>query len=299
MAQDYFETNDSDGELGDFIGLVEDSIWSNAEIESKGKADYDGADRYQLYWNVTPLQILQDDFDDDVDSATVTMGIGKDWYPEGDGDDIRHKDDPGDALVDARKAKPILFNGSLRKGSVYGKYLALTRGAVDCYENDRGEAEVLDGGDEVEYDLTPVRRKFKSQGVIDPRKASIWKGHVFRFRGLGLKYRDDQKPRLKALPVAYLGTLEEWEKNSGNTVVRNESGAVDRVGGTAEAIDVAKTLHPDTDPTIVETITDLVNNASSHTEFVKTALKLPEVKDDAVLTTVLMDEIHGPWSAKV
>ena len=297
MAQDYFETNDSDGDLGHFVGLVDNSIWSNPDIESKGKADFENSDRYQLYWYTKVLDILQEDFDDDTEDVTVTMSIGKDWLPEGDGDDIRHKDDPGDDAVERGEAKPILFSGAPRRGSVYGKYLTLTRGANDNYYTSEGEAEILDGGDEIEIDLVGIRNYFRKQGITDPRKASIWNGHVFLFRGLGLKYNRDQKPRLKALPVKWLGTLEDYEAQTGVSV--KTEGGVTKVGGTAEAENVATTLPTDTAPEVVEMLTQVVNSSSSHTEFMKTALKLPEVRGNEDLTSAIMNEAEGPWSAKV
>lgn len=297
MAQDYFETNDSEGDLGDFIGLVTNSIWSNPDIESKGKADFENSDRYQLYWFVKVLDILQEDYDDDTEDTVVTMSIGKDWGPEGDGDEIRHKDDPGDEAVEAGKAKPILFSGAPRRGSVYGKFLTLTRGANDNYYTSEGEAEVLDGGEEVDFDLVGVRNYFRKLGITDPRKASIWNNNVFRFRGLGLKYNRDQKPRLKALPVAWLGTLEDYEAKTGIVVGTGTDGNV-KVGGTAEAENVAATLPSDTEPATVETLTQLVNSSSSHTEFMKNALKLPEVRGNQPITDAIMNEGEGPWSAK-
>lgn len=298
MAVDYFNTNDSDGDLGHYIGLVEDSIWSNPDIESKGKADFDGADRYQLYWNVKVLDILQEDFEDDVDYNTVTMSIGKGWFPEDNKVDIRHEDDPGDDAVERGEAKPIFFSGATRRGSVYGKYLALTRGASEAFETSEGEAEVLDGGDEVEYDLTGILRYMRKNGITDPRNASVWEGHVFLFRGLGLKYNRDQKPRLKALPTKWLGTLEQYEKNEGVTVERSEGGNV-KASGTAAPETVASILGAGVSAEAVEAITDAVNKASTHTEFARIALVLPEVRANESLTPLIMDEENGPWSARV
>lgn len=298
MGTDYFNTNDSDGDLGYFIGVVDSSIWSNADIESNGKADYDGSDRYQLYWGVSVLDILQDDFDDDVESTTVVMGIGKDWYPESNPDDIRHKDDPGDEAVESGNAKPILFSGATRKGSVYGKFLKGTRGGP-LYETQEGTAITLDGGDEVEeFDLVKLGRWFQRNGITDARKASIWKDHVFLFRGLGLIYNRDQRPRLKALPVKWLGTREEYEQGTGLATHKPEGTSTPTSTVEVEqVIGHAAMKNYTFDPELAADITTVLNESSSHAVFMRNTLPMPEVKGDEKLTALITDA-EGLWSLR-
>lgn len=298
MTTDYMDTDDSQQLLGWFEGTVLDSYWSTSRIESQGKATFDGADTYKLFWHVRVDDVLQE-YDKMVPpTMSVSMGVGEKWIQDPDNKNIvRHEDDPGDEAVDAGRAKPILFKGS----SMVGKFVGLCTGKYESYYTQSAidplvdDLVVLDDGPPVEYDLAGVRGNFSQRGIVaDPRDASIWTGMKFLFRGVGFVYRMTRgTPGFRATPVAFLGfDPDAHEDGSSSTEKASPAGPV------VSADDVAEALPEGTEPAVVNKVTDLVNNNDTHTSFMRAALKIPEVKGNADIKAKVMDADAGPWAVK-
>ena len=293
----YWDDDDRQVLLGDFEGVVLDSFWSTPRIESKGQAQFDGADTIQLYWHVKPTEVYQE-WDNLVpDHITVQFGIGEGWETDEDGVMVSHTDDPSEEKLEKELAKPIQFKGS----SLYGKFLGLCSGKYKTYYTQTnvdpmvGPVKVLDDGDKIDWDLGTVRSVL-ARKKANPRDASIWKGVVFRFRGVGLPYRQDRdNPRFKVLPVAFIGEDQD-------AAAAYDGGSAGR-GGTSSAGQpssprlVAETL-PGASAELVETITGLVDSSETFTLFRRNTLNLPEVKADSEIKAAVMNETGGPWSVK-
>jgi hypothetical protein len=299
MPVDYFDTDDSQGLLGHFVGTVVDSFYSNDLAVSEGKAIYDGNDKTKLYWHVRVDDVLQEDYSGVVpETVTMSFGLGDKWWANEAGDQVRHEDDPGDDAVERGEAKPILF----RTNSNFGKFLGLITGKNDAYRGDFGEAVALDGGDsDVNYDFSNLPSYMRRNKLTDTRESKIWQGLRFEFRGLGIKYRSTQgDPRMRALPVRYLGT----DTTDAGVAVSPDSSAEASTprSGPVTAETVSKLLPSDTPPDLVESITTLVSTSASHTEFMRNALMLDGVKGDEeinkVVKAAVMSEHEGPWAAR-
>lgn len=280
------DTDDRTNLLGRFIGQVNLPFWSTPEEETKNaenQADYKGADQYKLYWNVNVLDILQDYDGEDVKSINTSFGIGKDWYPMADAPNcIRHKDDPGDAAVESGEARPILFRAS----SGLGQFLGLITGKNRTWETDDGPAVVMDDGGPLDVNLLPLGKFFRENEIYDSRDADIWKGLIFEFRGLGMKY-GDRKPRMRPFPVRWLPSFD------GATDLSKLS---QRSTGASGASDYDWTQHGAT-PATATTLNQLAGRSTSHAQFAKDAALLPAVKDNDDLMAAVMDESNGNWGS--
>lgn len=298
LSTDYMDTDDSQQLLGWFEGTVLDSYWSTSRIESQGKATFDGADTYKLFWHVRIDDVLQE-YDKMVPpTMSVSMGVGEKWIQDPDNKNIvRHEDDPGDEAVEAGRAKPIRFKG----GSMLGKFVGLCTGKYDSWYTQTpvdglvDEPVVLDDGPGLEYDLAGVRGNFSQRGIVaDPRDASIWTGMRFLFRGVGFVYRSTKgTPPFRATPFAFLGHDPDAHEDSPSSTE-----AASPAGPVVDSSDVALALPEGTEPELVERLTELVNTSDTHTSFMRAALKLPEVKGDAAIKAKVMDVDAGPWAVK-
>lgn len=276
----YFDTDDSQGLLGHFIGKVGPSFWSSTLAESKGEQSWQGADKTKLFWNVGVEDVLQDGYEGVVPPAvTVNMGIGNGWWADETGLIVRHEDDPGDEAVEAGTAKPKLFKSS----SLYGMFLDLVAGKAQAYRTEMGAAVVLDGGPDVEYGLNKLAAYMREHRFQDTRDATIWNDLLFEFRGLGLKYRNQEgDPRMKPYPVRFLGVGEVTESIKAPAASNTEDDAKVWVDFGASASTAA-------------TLVQLSRAATSHAEFARNALMLAEVKDDEKLSEAVADENNGRW----
>jgi hypothetical protein len=298
VPTDYMDTDDSQQLLGWFEGTVLDSYWSTSRIESQGKATFDGADTYKLFWHVRVDDVLQE-YDKMVPpSMSVSMGMGEGWLQDPDNKNIvRHEDDPGDEAVEAGRAKPIRFKGS----SLLGKFAGLCTGKYESYYTQTAidplvdDLVVLDDGPELEYDLAGVRGNFTQRGVIaDPRDASIWTGMRFLFRGVGFVYRQTRgTPGFRATPFVFLGYDPEASDSAPSSTESASS-----AGPVVEPSDVALALPEGTDEKLVGQLTDMVNSSKTHTAFMRLALKLPEVKGNEEVKAKVMDAEAGPFAVK-
>lgn len=288
MPVNYMDTTEGPGFLGAFIGQVNLPFWSTPEEEGRnnpnGPPDYKDADKFKLYWNVQVLDITQEWDGEDVKSVNKSFGIGKQpWAPMASApNNIRHEDDPGDAAVEAGEAKPILFN----EKSGLGMLLALISGKFDEWHTDDADAEIMDGLGPVRYDLTSLGKYFRDNEIYDSRDADIWKGLIFEFRGLGLKYGTN-KVRMTPLPVRWLPEF------SGAADLSKLSGARD--GGSAP--DTAVWESAGADAATAATLASLVTRSPNHAAFAKNAALLPAVKDNETLMAAVMDETNGNWGA--
>lgn len=295
VTTDYFDTDDKQQLLGWFQGTVLDSFWSTDRVQSQGKSTYEGADITKLYWHVRVDDVLQE-YDKMVPpTMTVSFGLGDKWFQDPDHPDyVRHEDDPGEEAIEKEGKKPILFKGS----SLYGKFVGLCNGKYYSFHTQTpidplvGEPVVLDDGPEPEYDLAGVRGNFSQRGVTaDPRTASIWIGMQFLFRGLGFPYRQTKgTPGFRATPVAFLG----YDADASDSA---PSGS-EQAGEPIDPQVVAGTLPAHTEPALVDDLAKLVGSATSHTEFMKMALKMDNVKGDPEIKAAVMNSVDGPWSAK-
>lgn len=291
---DYFDTDDRQTLLGWFNGTVLDSYWSTDRVETKGKANYDGSDETKLFWLVQIDEVLQEYDKVVAPSLSLNMGLGKGWYPNEDGTRVEHEDAAPDEEVEAGNAKPIVFKG----GSMYGKFLGLVNGKYESYYTGTPvdpmveEPKVLDDGPEPMYQLWEARADLAKHGLGDPRDASIWRGTRWEFRGLGFMYRQTKVPGFKAVPVTYLGYTDPSQLN--------QEGAGEPVSGgrDVDPQEVSLTLPAGTEPALVERLTKTLSASSSHTEFMKEALKLEEVKTNPEVKSAVMNAENGPWGLK-
>lgn len=298
MPYDMMDTDDSQQLLGWFAGTVLESIWSSSRVESEGKYSGDGADTTKLYWHTRIDDVFQE-YDKMVPpTMTISMGIGEKWHWDPENKHlVRHEDDPGDEAIEAGRGKPILFKGS----SLYGKFLGLCTGKYDSYYTQTpidplvDDLVVLDDGPPLEYDMTGVAANFRERGIeADSRDASLWVGQRFLFRGTGFVYRQTKgTPPFRATPFAWLG----YDPNASDSAVSSPENA--STGGvTVVPAQVALALPEGTSDDVVATVTQLVNSASSHTQFMRNALKLDEIKGDADIKAKVMDADAGPWAVK-
>lgn len=287
MTEDLLSPDDSVSILGDFDFTVHKSFWSSPMLESSTS----DSDKVQLYWHVRVDHIFQD-FDGAVpETKIMTFSIGEKWWPmPGSPHLVRHEDDPGLDQNGEQIGKAVLFKGpgpNTTSGSLYGRVLALIVGKVDCYETDQGVAEVFDGGGKVEYGMRAASQYLRSNGFTDPRDARIWEGTRWRARGFTLDYgliNGTKVAPQRPLPTAFLGATD---------------GAGAGVAGKSEdelAEEISGMFPSDTDPDVVQNLAKLVQSSSSHTVFMKNALRV--VGDDEEMKNKVMDETSGPWSLK-
>lgn len=293
---DYFNPDDRQGLLGWYSGTVIESFWSTDRVQSKGKATWDGADDSKLFWLVR-IDDVHQDYDQMVPpTMSAKMSIGKKWLPNEDGTFVEHEDAASDEEVAAGTAKPLYIKGS----SMYGKFLGLTNGNYESYYTQTpvdpmvDEPVVLDDGPEPDYDLTGVRQEMNRLGRKDPRRADIWVGFQFEFRGLGFKYRQTKgTPGMNAVPVRFLGFDPEAHIDGSGA-----AGEAQSSNGSVDPASVSLSLPDDTEAGLVDDIVKLVEVSSSHTEFMKQALVLDGVKTNNGVKSAVMDAENGPWSKK-
>jgi hypothetical protein len=275
------ETDDSAVFLTDFVGTVLRSFWSSAEAQAveagRDAPTYDNADRTQLYWHVRVDDILDPEFERDVESVIIPISVGSGWWADEAGEVVTHEDDS--------ETKPRKFRGDSRLGQI----LALIRG-------DKGEYKDVDhysmDNTHPDYDMTPALKWVRDTGFKNTRNARGWEGSVWRFAGVATKTgNSDREPRVKSYPVAFLGS---GDTNGGESAVAHTPSSTEPVDRAA----LSKTLPSDTPADVVEELARLVEAASSHTEFMRNAVALPGVKGKDDLTKAIMDEQGGPWSRK-
>lgn len=290
---DPFDPDESQQLLGHYRGTVLESFWSTDRVQSKGKANYDGADTTKLFWLTSIDEVLQYGYNKLVPEAnTIKFGVGEKWIPNEDGTRIEHEDAASDEEIAAGNAKPVPFGG----GSLYGKFLGLVNNKYTSYFTDSpvdpmvDEPKVLDDGPEPEYQLYGARAKLQQLGRNDPREAGIWVGFQWEFRGLGFWYRSTKRPGFGVVPVTYVGFNEDTPSVA--------PGAPEQAGSVVDAADVAARLPGDTEPGLVEQLAKLVSVSASHTEFMKQALVITEVKGDDAIKAAVMDSENGPWATK-
>lgn len=283
MPVDTLNPDESQDLLGHFIGQVERSFWSTpyAEAANDNKPNWDGADKVREYWHVRVLDVLQPDYDGNVpETMVLSWTVGNGWWGSENGERVRHNDDASDEEIENGSAKPHTF----KVNTSLGRFLHLIQGGIKGWETEMGPALVLDGSDRVEYDIYPGLRDYLYQNdLVDSREASIWNGMVFEFRGLGLKYRGfEGEPRMRPMPVRFIGV----------------EGISDLVNPRGDAEPNPATDHEmwlemgATDPTAA-ILVKLATDASSHTEFQRNALLVPDVKASDELSQGVMDE--GNW----
>lgn len=172
-----WETDDSTGLLGHFIGTIDSSIWTTDSQKADPDAPF-------LSWAVTIDDILQENFTGKAPEAlVVNTTIGKGWVEDETGETVEHKDG-----VET-------FKGS----SAYGRIISLVSGKAKDYGS---QAVVLDGDGDYKCDFSDVGKYMQAKGFDDPRVASIWTGIQFEFRGIGFKFRgQDGDPYQLSLPV--------------------------------------------------------------------------------------------------
>lgn len=300
----YWDSDDRQQLLGDVEITVLDSFWSTPRIESKGKAQFDGADRVQLYWHCQVDEIYQD-YDKVIPpSLTIQMSIGDNWVTDEHGVMVENKDDPSTEMLGKGSAKPIQFKGS----SFYGKFLGLCSGKYndgDGYYTQThvdpmtGPPELLDDGDDVEWNLGEVRA-FMARKHANPRNASTWVGTKWRTRGFGFRYsRPPVLSGMKVVPVAFLGVDDAVAAahTPGQSSQDAASGPADTSGLAVPEL-VATTLPSDVDTGLVDQLAGLVTTSGSHTEFMRNALNLDGVKSVPEVKAAVMSAAEGPWSVK-
>jgi hypothetical protein len=294
----YWDSDDRQQMLGDVEVTVMDSFWSTPRIESKGKAQFDGADKVQLYWHARVDEIFQEYDKVPPEVLNLQMSIGDGWLTDEHGTLVENKDDPPEEKLKAGKAKPIQFKGS----SFYGKFLGLCGGKYDSYYTQTvvdpmtAPPTVLDDGDKVEYDLAEVRALLARRHA-NPRNASIWVGFRWRCRGLGFYYsRPPQLSGMKVCPVAFLG-IDEAVASAHTPGQTSLSGAAPADQVVVHPELVSATL-PGASAALVEDLTKLIGTSGSHVEFMRNALNIDEVKGDDGLKAAVMDAKEGPWAQR-
>ena len=278
------DTDDSAVFLTDFVGTVVRSFWSSAEAQAleagRDAPDYKGADRTQLYWHVRVDDILDPEFDRDVESVIIPISVGSGWWADEAGENVTHEDDT--------EAKPRKFRGDSRLGQI----LSLIRGAKDEYKD---VAHYSLDNTQPDYDMSPAMKWVRETGFKDTRYARGWEGSTWRFAGVATDVGGDREPRLKSYPVAFLGAGEVNGDNGGS------GSGVAHTPSSTEPVDraaLSNTLPADTSADVVENLARVLDAASSHTEFLRNAVALPGVKGNDALTQAIMDEANGPWGLK-
>lgn len=286
QQQDLLNPDEPTEFITHFTGTVIKSFWSNPLTESQGKADYDGAERYMLYWLVRYDQFLQEiDTLPESETTTISFSIGDKYEPlSSDRTKIRHENDDSDSNPNSKPKIPAGPTVKRKDGvSLYGRMLSLVSGRVDTYETEEGVAvpDDEDGGPLV-VDFHGARQALMEQGATDARDATIWQGTQWEFRGLWLPYGGDIKQkRPKILPVIFRGI----EGGSAATRMSEE-----------ELTAAVGAVLPTESDELVEKVAKLVATSTSHAAFAKNALRLDGV--EGAVKDAVMDEHTGPWSVK-
>lgn len=290
--EDYWDnpTDDSSGLLGHFVGKVLDSFWSNAAQESQGKATGDWAETTQLYWNVELLDIMQEDFGGQPpETLFVQFGIGKKYWPDTENENfVEHEDDTEDNI--------IKFKGQ----SGIGKILSMVAGKG---KDALGQFKVEDGGGDVQVDFSGLKEYFQAEkvGMGEVRDARIWQGLVFEFRGLAFPTRDNANPRMKAIPVRFIGVDSEDNPLTTEAIQEKMSqgkgGGHGRRGGSGRqaAADKPPSQHwldAGADKSTAKQLDKLAHTAKDYAGFATNAVLLKAVKDSEGLLAAVNDEAN-------
>lgn len=258
-----WDTDESTGLLGHFVGLVRSSVWTTDSQRQDPNKPF-------LKWDVQVLDVLQENFQGKVpEEMPVTISIGNGWTEDEDGETVEHKD----GLE--------MFKAS----SAYGKVIGLVAGKASDYGSN---AEAMDGDGKIVADLSGVAKHMQTNGFDDPRVASIWDGLTFEFRGIGFRYRGSkEEPFQNVLPVRLMdgSTPEPAAKSTGKASAKAAKDPVDTVPTWAGA---------GADDDTANTLNDLANSAKNHSEFAKNALLLETVKGSDSLRDAVMDSTNFP-----
>lgn len=254
-----WETDDSTGLLGHFIGTVETSIWTTDSQRQDPNKPF-------LLWHVTVDDILQDNFEGTPpESLPVNVSIGNGWTEDEAGETVEHE-----SGVESFKGSTSL-----------GKIINLVSGKTSDYGSN---AVPMDGDGHIVTDMKGVGKYMAAQGYDDPRNSKVWEGLQFEFRGIGFKYRNqDGDPYQNVLPVRFVGENGGSDSDGG---AKTKTAAKGKVVKDTVGIWMASGASDET----AVTLNDLINSATSHTQFTKQALVLDEVKSNDVLKGAVMDE---------
>jgi hypothetical protein len=259
-----WETDDSTGLLGHFIGTITSSIWTTDSTRQDPNKPF-------LQWDVEVVDVLQENYTGKVpDDLTINVSIGNGWTEDEEGQTVEHKD----GLES--------FKGS----TSYGKIISLVAGKVNDYGSN---AVPMDGDGKVTADLSGVAKHMQANGFDDPRVASIWTGLTLEFRGIGFKYRGStDDPFQNILPVGLAGVDDDHKPAAKATKAAAKAAPkepADTVGVWAGA---------GADDDTANTLNDLANSAKNHSEFAKNALLLDVVKESDQLRDAVMDSANFP-----
>lgn len=303
---DTMDPGDDFVRLGYFIGTVRNSFWSTPAAESEGKASGDWAMTTRLYWSVDVDDVLQD-VDDAPENITVSLTIGKGWYADEAGRHVRHEDAPTDEeiIAAAGKLKPKRFSPS----SLFGQVLGNIQGSRTGYSA-KGGVRVLDGGPDLEINLSDLGKWFRDHGLRDSRDASIFNGCQFMFRGVGFVYdSDNPKPDadlfMTVVPVALCGVPSGDTAGNGagtnpvsvspGPVASPTTGVPASAPTTPQGGFLASLKAAGADEATLTVLAKLSTAASSHAEFAGNALLLPAVKDNEALKAAVATD-PGSWN---
>lgn len=263
-----WETDDSTGLLGHYIGTIESSVWTTDSQRADPNKPF-------LSWHTTVHDVLQDNFEGTVpESIIVNVSIGNGWTEDEDGLTVEHKDNLE------------MFKAS----SAYGKIIGLVSGKASDYGS---QAVVKDGDGDYKVDFRGLGKYMADKGFDDPRSSNIWEGLTFEFRGIGFKFRgqsDDEVYQL-SLPVRFLANgYEGAVTKTASTPKASKAAAKQK-----EAVDTVPTWQgAGADDDLSNVLNDLVNSAASHTEFARNALLLDGVKENDTLRDAVMDTGNYP-----
>jgi hypothetical protein len=287
MSDDLYSGDESSGLLTHFVGRVRTGFWSNFFAETEGKATADYAHDTLWFAHVDVLDVLQENYETSgapVESVQVSLGIGKGWHVDPNNPNlIEHEDDTPD------------YQKKIRADSAYMRFVYIVGGKNSTYEN----AIVLDGDGPFECDLTGVRAVHAQRGVTTMKDATVWDNLVFEYRGLGFKYRSDDKPRARAYPVRYLGYDDSEVPDisklngsvgsvSGNSTPNSASGPRAALGTVPPEVVNEWTTAGASGPTVA-TLTRLWDSSPTVEHFIGNAGMLPDVKANEALAKAVID----------
>lgn len=270
-----WQSDKSSGLLGHFVGTVEKS-WAGTNVNiGDGNVTL-------IFWETAVDDILQEDFDNvPPDAVNLSIGLGAGWDTDENGI-LYHEDDP------MRKEKG-LEPRDFKSSSLYGKIIDLVTGD----EKYVGKYQIMDGGPEdVACDFSMAMDYFTRMGYDDPHDPSIWNGIQFEFRGLGFIYRNQDEPRMKAVPVKVVSVPDGKGAGVANRATRPRASKPE----PQEEVTYDWSQHGVDDATAAN-LHAILNDAKTHSAFVKEAMKLDSVKGNQALMDILVSD-EGPWSLR-
>jgi len=283
-----WDTDDSSGLLGHFTGTITDSWFST-------DADYQDGKTVCLWWTVEVEEVLQEDYEGQVpEEVTNMLSIGSDWLTE-DRETVTHK-----------KGR-----SKFHSTSVYGKLLNIVLGKAEGYSQyNQGrliEAELTDGGDDVDIDFGNLESVLQKRG--DPEQAKIWNGLRFEFRGMRFNYGKGRDGNLmmsgsKPMPARFLGVVEDAKLEPAKAA----SKATKATKATAKAAPApVAEERPDlgtalTTVNATEAQTAFLNGAlaeaDSFAALSKAAFAIDGVSENSDLLAFVLDQNAGLWTYK-